>query len=67
MKSGNFYHFKSMYMSNKTLLQRAYEAPLCKSVSSSPKEMLCVSYGDAGYAGTTFTPDNTNNYDEDDL
>ena len=56
-----------MYMSNKTLLQRAYEAPLCKSVSSSPKEMLCVSYGDAGYAGTTFTPDNTNDYDEDDL
>ena len=51
-------------MSNKTLLQRAYEAPLCKSVSSSPKEMLCVSYGDAGYAGASFTTRNTNRYDD---
>ena len=56
-----------MYMSNKTLLQGAYEAPLCKLVSSSPKEMLCVSYGEAGYAGTTFNSTNTNDYDDDDL
>ncbi|MBQ9475023.1 MAG: hypothetical protein IJU69_02035 [Bacteroidales bacterium] len=51
-------------MSNKTLLQGAYEAPLCQIVSSSPRKMLCVSYGDAGYAGASFTTSNTNRYDD---